>query len=177
MELQVRIGGPGDAGPIAAVLADSFAEFVDLYTPEGFAATTPSAEQIRSRMAEGPTWIAALEGDVVGTVSAVRKGAAGLYVRGMAVLPSARGNHVGADLLDAVCRFAIDNGCSRLFLSTTPFLTSAIRLYERFGFERTDDGPHDLFGTPLVTMSMEVKGWTPDRSSQVSGVRKIFSSR
>jgi len=24
--------------------------------------------------------------------------------------------------------------------------------YERFGFERTDDGPFDLFGTPLFTM-------------------------
>ena len=39
-----------------------------------------------------------------------------------------------------------------MFLSTTPFLESAIRLYEKFGFQRTSDGPLDLFGTPLFTM-------------------------
>ncbi len=44
-----------------------------------------------------------------------------------------------------------------MFLSTTPFLHSAIRLYERFGYRRTDDGMNDLFGTPLFTM--EKSAW------------------
>ena len=35
---------------------------------------------------------------------------------------------------------------------TTPFLSSAIRLYEGFGFRRTNDGPQELLGTPLFTM-------------------------
>jgi hypothetical protein len=39
-----------------------------------------------------------------------------------------------------------------LFLSTTPFLTHAIVLYEGLGFQRSNEGPHDLFGTPLFTM-------------------------
>jgi hypothetical protein len=39
-----------------------------------------------------------------------------------------------------------------MVLSTTPFLTAAISLYERFGFSRSIDGPHDLYGTPLFTM-------------------------
>ncbi len=47
---------------------------------------------------------------------------------------------------------ASEHGFRRLFLSTTPFLTSAIRLYERWGFQRSDEGPHDLHGTPLFTM-------------------------
>jgi hypothetical protein len=40
----------------------------------------------------------------------------------------------------------------QLFLSTAPFLTRAISLYEQFGFLRSNEGPHTLFGTPIFTM-------------------------
>ena len=48
--------------------------------------------------------------------------------------------------------FAASHGHDRLVLSTTPFLDSAIRLYERAGFRRSAAGPRDLAGTPLFTM-------------------------
>jgi len=44
-----------------------------------------------------------------------------------------------------------------MLLSTTPFLDDAIRLYQRFGFERIREGPHDLAGTPLFTMEKAVR--------------------
>jgi GNAT superfamily N-acetyltransferase len=59
---------------------------------------------------------------------------------------------VGARLLAAAEAHAREAGCRRLFLSTTPFLTAAIALYERAGFARTDEPPHELLGTPLFTM-------------------------
>jgi len=137
-QLEVRRAGPDDAPVIAAVLHESFVEFKALYTEGGFAATTPGAEQVLVRIREGPVWVALRQGVVMGTVAAVVKDES-VYIRGMAVLPAARGSGAGE-------RY------TRLFLSTTPFLSSAIRLYERFGFRRTDDGLHDLFGTPLLTM-------------------------
>jgi len=76
----------------------------------------------------------------------------GLYVRGMAVIPSARGLGAGARLLAHVCDVAAAARAPRLFLSTTPFLAGAIRLYTAFGFVRTEDGPDHLCGTPLFTM-------------------------
>ncbi|MBC7909661.1 MAG: GNAT family N-acetyltransferase, partial [Pyrinomonadaceae bacterium] len=76
-----------------------------------------------------------------------------LYIRGMAALPLARGQGIGELLLKHVESFAREHGHERLTLSTTPFLDRAIRLYERAGFLRSDDGPHDLFGTPLFTMA------------------------
>jgi len=73
------------------------------------------------------------------------------------VLPVARGQGIAMQLLEEVESFAIANQHARLFLSTTPFLTSAIRLYERFGFQRNDKGPDDLFETPLFTMVKQLE--------------------
>ena len=140
-----------DAPAIASLLRQAFIEYKPLYSPAGFAATTPSSDQIRERWSEGPVWVALQNEDIVGTVAAVPK-SSGLYVRSMAVLPVARGQGIATQLLKEIENFAINHHHIRLFLSTTPFLKEAIRLYERFGFQRSDEGKSDLFGTPLFTM-------------------------
>jgi len=151
LEIEIRLAHLQDAPAIAKVLYESFVEYEALYTPEGFASTTQNADQIRTRMREGPVWIACRDDRVLGTVAAMMKGNS-LYMRGMAVLPGARGVRVAARLLEQVEQWALEQACPRIFLSTTPFLSAAIHLYERHGFRRTNELPHDLFGTPLVTM-------------------------
>ena len=151
--VRIRRAQPEDANEVARVLRESFLEYQDRYTPEGYTATTPGEPQVRSRMEEGPTWVALLGDVIIGTASAVQEDAGLVYVRGMAVLPAARGQGVGKLLLRKIEDFAVRNGSTGLLLCTTPFLDSAIRLYERFGFVRTPDGPHDLFGTPLFSMA------------------------
>ena len=153
-DVQTRLATPTDAEAIAAVLSKSFVEYQPLYTAEGFTATVLTPEQVETRMTEGPTWVALEHGACVGTVSAVLK-REGLYIRGMAVDPAARGKGIGRELLDCAEQFAVQNCCERLFLSTTPFLSRAIKLYERYGFQRTSVGPDNLFGTPLFTMTMK----------------------
>lgn len=153
---EIRRASPVDAEAIASVLLESFREFEPLYTAGGFAATTPSREEVLDRMEEGPIWIALDEGKIVGTASVVPKEGE-LYVRGMAVRPSSRGRGCGWRLLELIEDHARQGGFRRLFLSTTPFLDSAIRLYERHGFHRTDEGPHDLHGTPLFTMEKQLE--------------------
>ena len=122
-----------------------------MYTLEAFVATTPTSEQIRARWNDGPVWVVLSNTDVVGTTSAVVENDS-LYLRSMAVVPAARAQNIGRLLLKEVEAYAVAHSCKRLFLSTTPFLTQAIGLYERCGFERSRDGPHKLFGTPLFTM-------------------------
>jgi ribosomal protein S18 acetylase RimI-like enzyme len=140
-----------DTAAIASVLYQSFAEYKPLYTDEAFAATAATSDQIQQRMSEGPVWVALQNETIVGTVSAVSKGH-DLYIRGMAILPIARGQGIGELLLNEIESFARRQSYQRLLLSTTPFLTRAIRLYERTGFRRSSEGPHDLFGTPLFSM-------------------------
>ena len=152
----IRRAEPEDAPAIAAVLYESFVEYKPLYTEEAFAVTTPGEIGVLARMQEGPIWVAEAGGVPVGTVSAVGK-AAGLYVRGMAVVPGARGRRIGWRLLEEVERHAKRGGYRRLFLSTTPFLTPAIGLYERYGFRRNEEAPGELLGTPLFTLVKSVQ--------------------
>lgn len=140
-----------DAPAISSVLHRAFVEFEPLYTAAGFAATTPHPAQVLVRMREGPVWIALRNRTALGTVAAVIKGES-IYIRGMAVLPEARGSGSGGALLRNVEDWARSQECRRLFLTTTPFLAAAIRLYERSGFRRIEEDPPNLFGTPLFTM-------------------------
>ena len=153
----VRRAGNADAAAIALLLREAFADFEPAYTSAGFAATTPGPTVIERRLAEGPVWVAELEDRIIGTISAVA-GAEGVYVRGMAIAPSARRRGVGRMLLEAAEHFAQAGGAMRIYLSTTPFLSAAIRLYEVAGFVRSSAPPHDLFGTPLFTMEKAVGG-------------------
>jgi ribosomal protein S18 acetylase RimI-like enzyme len=146
----MRTATAADASAIAGLLGAAFAEYRPFYTPQGFAATIPPRDVIASRIEEGPVWIC-LNPGVVATLGAVRKGT-DLYLRSMAVHPRARRAHIGRLLLDAAEEFAREQQCRDLVLSTTPFLDRAIALYRRYGFERTSEPPHDLFGTPLFTM-------------------------
>jgi ribosomal protein S18 acetylase RimI-like enzyme len=150
-DTQIRRAKTEEASQIASVLHRSFAEYESSYTPEAFAVTISTPDKIVERMKEGPVWVALQNEMVVGTVSTLAKTEA-LYIRGMAVDPAARGGGIGRGLLKHVEEYAIREGFKRMFLSTTPFLSSAIRLYERHGFQRNDEGPYDLSGTPLFTM-------------------------
>ncbi len=85
--VQIRAATWEDTESIASVLYQSFAEFEPAYTPEAYAATTPTGDQIRARWNEGPVWVAVSNNAIAGTVSAVVRQDS-LYVRSMAVLPA-----------------------------------------------------------------------------------------
>ena len=154
--LHLRRAHAGDELAISTVLLVAFRLYLPQYTPAGFAATTPSPSEVQRRMEEGPVWLAMIESDIVGTVSVVLRGERALYIRGMAVLPQARGQGIGNLLFELIYEYAKEHGCTKLVLSTTPFLDRAIRLYEKLGFVRTGEGPHDLHGTPLFTMEKSI---------------------
>jgi len=177
--VRVCRAGCNDAPAIALVLQAAFAEYECLYTRAAFAATTPPTEEIVRRLGEGPTWIALLHRTVVGTVSAVLREEA-LYIRSMAVVPEARGRGVGRLLLEQVERYAGERGFRYLELSTTPFLTSAIALYERAGFSQNDGEPRQLCGTPLFNMRkvlvLHPQRWSP-ASTQDLEVRSMPATK
>ena len=165
--IQIRPASAGDAPAIATLLRESFIEYESLYTAAGFAATAITPEQVIDRLSEGPVWLAMHGETIVGTASVVAKGDS-LYIRGMAVHPAARGRHIGKLLLSHIEELARSEGFTRLFLSTTPFLNRAISLYQRFGFRRKNEGPEDLFGTPLFTMEKRLAAVSGQKEAEAS---------
>jgi GNAT superfamily N-acetyltransferase len=59
---------------------------------------------------------------------------------------------IGKLLLDQVENYARETSYNNLTLDTRPFLKSALRLYENYGYKRTSARPRNLFGTPLYEM-------------------------
>jgi putative acetyltransferase len=141
----VREATRADARAISTLLLEAFREFEALYTPEAFAATAQLESGVVARIEQGPVWVAEREQSLIGTVAAVCEQDS-IMVRGMAVLPSARGLGVGRLLLERTEHFARECAANRLSLYTTPFLKQAIRLYQDAGFQFTGEtaSPHGV---------------------------------
>ena len=140
---------------MASVLAEAFEPYRSQYTPAAFEATTLSANQVRTRLAEGPVWLAFLTGVPVGTLSAMHQSGS-LYLRSLAVIPTAQRNGVAGALIAEAERFARSMGIEHMWLTTTPFLTGAIELYKRAGFGPSPHPIEPLFGTTLLRLEKGV---------------------
>ena len=153
-DIRIRKAKHRGAEAIESPHYESFLEYERAYTPEAFYITTPEKREIESRIKHWTVWVALHRNVIVGKVSAHPKGEA-LHIRSMAVRSSMQGRSIGKLLLQRVEKFASDNRYKRLILNTTPFLASAIRPYERFGFQATGR-ERDWFGTTVSTMAKEV---------------------
>ena len=154
-EFTIRRACDVDAPAISQVLNRSFQEFRSLYTTEAFSATTPKPLGVLRRLREGVTWVALVNGSIVGTISSMPR-TGGLYLRGMGVLPEYRGHNIAWKLLESVEKYAKFHGYVRVYLWTAPFLEDAIGLYEKFGFICVKEEPKDFFGVPLYTMEKNI---------------------
>jgi DNA-binding MarR family transcriptional regulator/GNAT superfamily N-acetyltransferase len=93
-------------------------------------------------------WIAALDGDPVGSVFCVDAGAGVAKLRLLIVDPAVRGRRVGTLLVEECIRFARATGYRELTLWTQRHLEGARRIYERTGFELVEAEPESpQFGT------------------------------
>lgn len=61
------------------------------------------------------------------------------FIRLLAVLPEARSKGVARKLIDATINYLKEKGYGEVYLHTSDIMESAVRLYERYGFERYTD--------------------------------------
>ncbi len=159
-EVEIRRAVPGDEQAIADVLLAGFSVFRSEYTPQAFAVVTPGADEIAGRFSGGAMWVAEIAGEIVGTASVLPE-PEWLYIRSVAVLPAAQGKGVGRLLMNAIEKYALENGFARMFLYTTYFSTGAIGMYEKLGFKRgRDTTAEEWYGTPGLAMDKILQGNT-----------------
>ena len=155
-EVNVRLASETDGETISRILSEAFSVFRRFYTEEAFEQVTPGPEQVRQRFAEGPIWVAEIEGEAVGTVSVTTE-PEGLYVRSMAVSPRTQGRGVGHKLLEAVDEWAVGTDEERIFLYTTYFVPGAKQMYEKHGYGKVRDTTADeWYGTPGLEMDKRI---------------------
>jgi DNA-binding MarR family transcriptional regulator/GNAT superfamily N-acetyltransferase len=95
-------------------------------------------------------WVAEQGGRIVGAVFVVRKSARVAQLRLLYVEPAARGQGLGARLVDECIAFARAKGYRTLMLWTNDVLHAARRLYEARGFALDKQQRHRSFGKALV---------------------------
>ena len=116
-----------------ALVAEIAARFVQKFDPKG-----------------ERCWVAEQGGRIAGAVFVVRKSARVAQLRLLYVEPSARGQGLGARLVDECIRFARAKGYKSLTLWTQSHLSAARHIYTSCGFRLEKQEKHRSFGKSLV---------------------------
>ena len=85
----------------------------------------------------GEIFFARLDGEVVGTVAAIRHDAESVELAKLAVTERAQGQGIGRKLSEAVIAWSREAGARKVVLVSASQLAVAIALYERLGFLHT----------------------------------------
>jgi DNA-binding MarR family transcriptional regulator/N-acetylglutamate synthase-like GNAT family acetyltransferase len=101
-------------------------------------------------------WIAEQRGEIVGAVFLVKASAKVGRLRLFYVEPEARGQGIGARLVEECVRFARQVGFRKITLWTQNDLYAARHLYEKAGFRRVREERHRSFGQSLVAETWEL---------------------
>jgi len=112
-----------------AYVASGLAEFVQSFNPD------------KDRI-----WLAETNNRIIGSIAIVKHSKADAQLRWFLVHPDYRGLGIGKELLKEALQFCKECKYKTIFLWSTSELIEAGNLYARFGFSKTEEKTHGIWG-------------------------------
>ncbi|XID93428.1 GNAT family N-acetyltransferase [Paenibacillaceae bacterium WGS1546] len=145
----VRHAEEQDRDAVLNVLLGAYGQYEATLSPERWTQYKESIAEAVDAPTTKARLVAELDGELVGSVfiydsSDTAYGLPQLEIRNpvirlLGVLPGARGKGIAAKLIGESVRVIREWGADTLHLHTSDMMDSAVRLYERLGFERAYD--------------------------------------
>jgi GNAT superfamily N-acetyltransferase len=138
---------PGDIGYLTYLHGLLYAEECgynqkfEAYVAGGLAEFVQSFSADKDRI-----WLAETSGRIIGSIAIVGNSKVEAQLRWFLVHPGYRKLGIGKKLLEEALQFCKERGYKIIFLWTTSELVEAGRLYIRFGFSKTEEKTHKIWG-------------------------------
>ena len=147
---------PGDLGEIVRLHGVLYAEEYGLdNTFEAYVAG-PLSEFVLDAKRGQRIWVVEVEGKVAGCIAIVCSGEGVAQLRWFLLTPEIRGRGLGKRLMEKAIEYSRSAGYRKIILWTFSELETAIALYRRWGFEKTEEKPHHIWGRDLVEQKYEL---------------------
>ena len=148
---------PGDIGIIVQLHGVLYAEECGLdYTFEAYVAGPLSEFALSPDKEKQRLWIVEMDGVVIGSLAIVRISSSEAQLRWFLLHPKARSKGFGKHLMEEAIEFSRNAGYERIILWTFNKLETAIALYKRYGFEKTDEKTHTIWGRLITEEKYEL---------------------
>lgn len=101
-------------------------------------------------------WLAEINGQVIGSIAIEKHSEKEAQLHWFFVHPNYRGLGLGKELMNEALQFCKKREYKTIFLWTTSELEAASHLYTHFGFKKTEEKAHKIWGKDLVEERYEL---------------------
>jgi len=122
-----------------------FDETFETYVADGLAEFARSPRPDKSGI-----WLAEAGDRIIGSIAIVAGSGPEAQLRWFLVDQDCRGLGLGTELMDRALTFCREQGFETAFLWTTSELSAARSLYVRFGFRKTEEKTHAIWGKEVT---------------------------
>jgi ribosomal protein S18 acetylase RimI-like enzyme len=153
MTIEIRHFQPADAAVVAALNRVWLVDYGLLEPPDELFLSDPGGMVVG---AGGAIFVAVRGNEVVGTSSMLPVAPGVIELVKLAVASDAQGQGVGRRLIEVCLDFARQQGAARVTLISNSKLEAALRLYERFGFQRLPLPADQPYATADIYMELSL---------------------